>query len=101
MGQAEPTLSFPLYVRFLANICIISIIFLFLPGIMLRKIGMSTDEICQAVYDYDLEKLPLEYVEMLPRFIPNEQELKVSRISSVCCSALQGNVGHLSSGIYI
>jgi len=28
------------------------------------------------VYSYDLEALPLEYVEMLPRFIPNEGELK-------------------------
>ena len=45
-------------------------------AITLRKIDKSTDEICQAVYSYDLTALPLEYVEMLPRFIPNEMELK-------------------------
>nr|XP_039251877.1 formin-like protein 2 isoform X1 [Styela clava] len=45
-------------------------------SITLRKIGLSTDEICRAVYSYDLQALPLEYVEMLPRFIPNEVELK-------------------------
>ena len=28
------------------------------------------------MYSYDLSALPLEYVEMLPRFIPNEMELK-------------------------
>ena len=48
----------------------------FFPAITLRKIGKSTDEICQAVYSYDLGALSLEYVEMLPRFIPNEMELK-------------------------
>ena len=42
----------------------------------MRKIGKSTDEICQAVYSYDLGALPLEFVEMLPRFIPNDMELK-------------------------
>jgi len=50
-------------------------VFLFL-AITLRKIDKTTDEICQAVYSYDLTSLPLEYVEMLPRFIPNEMELK-------------------------
>ncbi|CAK8671798.1 unnamed protein product [Clavelina lepadiformis] len=45
-------------------------------SITLRKIGSSTDEICRSVYSYDLSTLPLEYVEMLPRFIPNEMELK-------------------------
>lgn len=45
-------------------------------SITLRKIGLSTDEICRAVYSYDLQALPLEFVEMLPRFIPNEIELK-------------------------
>ena len=45
-------------------------------AITLRKIGLSTDEICRAVYSYDLKELPLEYVEMLPKFIPNDNELK-------------------------
>lgn len=45
-------------------------------AITLRKIGKTTDEICQAIYSYNLSSLPLEYVEMLPRFVPNEIELK-------------------------
>lgn len=45
-------------------------------AITLRKIGLTTDEICRAVYNYDLNELPLEYVEMLPKFIPNDTELK-------------------------
>ena len=53
-----------------------SIIFILISAITLRKIDKTTDEICQAVYSYDLASLPLEFVEMLPRFIPNEMELK-------------------------
>nr|CAB3246530.1 formin-like protein 2 [Phallusia mammillata] len=45
-------------------------------AITLRKIGLGTDDICRSVYSYDLKSLPLEYVEMLPRFIPNDGELK-------------------------
>uniref|UniRef100_F7AXL0 Formin-like protein n=1 Tax=Ciona intestinalis TaxID=7719 RepID=F7AXL0_CIOIN len=45
-------------------------------AITLRKIGLSTDDICRSVYSYDLKSLPIEYVEMLPRFIPNDGELK-------------------------
>ena len=45
-------------------------------AITLRKIGLNTDEICRSVYNYDLNELPLEYVEMLPKFIPNDTELK-------------------------
>ena len=48
-------------------------------AITLRKIALSTDEICRAVYSYDLNELPLEYVEMLPKFIPNDNELKAFR----------------------
>ena len=32
--------------------------------------------ICKAVYNYDLTALPLDYVEMLPNFIPNDTEMK-------------------------
>jgi len=46
-------------------------------SILLRKIGMTTDEICQALYSYDLSRLSLEHVEMLPSFMPNEMELKL------------------------
>ena len=46
-------------------------------AILLRKIGMTTDEICQALYSYDLSRLSLEHVEMLPSFMPNEMELKL------------------------
>ena len=45
-------------------------------AITLRKIKLNTEEICRAVYNYDLNELPLEYVEMLPKFIPNDTELK-------------------------
>jgi len=45
-------------------------------SILLRKIGLSTEEICNALYTYDLSRLSLDHVEMLPSFMPNEQELK-------------------------
>ena len=46
-------------------------------AITLRKIAMSHDDICQAIYSYNLDKLPLEYVEMIVKYIPNENEIKL------------------------
>ena len=49
-------------------------------AITLRKIGLDTESICKAVYQYDLVQLPLEFVEMLPSFIPNDTEMKAIKV---------------------
>ena len=49
-------------------------------AITLRKIGLDTESICKAVYSYDLQALQLEYVEMLPNFIPNDTEMKAIKV---------------------
>ena len=51
-------------------------------AITLRKIGLDTESICKAVYQYDLVQLPLEFVEMLPSFIPNDTEMKAIKVKS-------------------
>ena len=35
----------------------------------------------KAVYQYDLVQLPLEFVEMLPSFIPNDTEMKAIKVN--------------------
>ena len=50
-------------------------------AITLRKIGLDTESICKAVYQYDLVQLPLEFVEMLPSFIPNDTEMKAIKVN--------------------
>ena len=69
VGSEDKLVALPSRRAGIVNIILLS-------AITLRKIDKTTDEICQAVYSYDLGSLPLEYVEMLPRFIPNEMELK-------------------------
>ncbi|XP_051865564.1 formin-like protein 3 isoform X1 [Pristis pectinata] len=46
-------------------------------AITLRKAGKTTEEICRAIQMYDLKTLPLDFVECLNRFLPQENEVKL------------------------
>ncbi|XP_036992179.1 formin-like protein 3 isoform X4 [Artibeus jamaicensis] len=48
-------------------------------AITLRKAGRSAEEICRAVHTYDLQTLPVDFVECLMRFLPTEAEVKLLR----------------------
>jgi len=42
----------------------------------------------KAVYQYDLVQLPLEFVEMLPSFIPNDTEMKAIKVNDYRSNAI-------------
>ncbi|XP_034268181.1 formin-like protein 3 isoform X4 [Pantherophis guttatus] len=48
-------------------------------AITLRKAGRTTEEICKAIYTFDLKTLPVDFVECLMRFLPTENEVKLLR----------------------
>ncbi|KAK1341183.1 hypothetical protein QTO34_017586 [Cnephaeus nilssonii] len=48
-------------------------------AITLRKAGRSAEEICRAIHTYDLQTLPVDFVECLMRFLPTEAEVKLLR----------------------
>uniref|UniRef100_A0A5F9DI47 Formin like 3 n=2 Tax=Oryctolagus cuniculus TaxID=9986 RepID=A0A5F9DI47_RABIT len=48
-------------------------------AITLRKAGRSAEEICRAVHTFDLQTLPVDFVECLMRFLPTEAEVKLLR----------------------
>ncbi|KPP64807.1 formin-like protein 2-like [Scleropages formosus] len=48
-------------------------------AITLRKVGKTPEEICKAIQMFDLQTLPVDFVECLMRFIPTEKEVKVLR----------------------
>ncbi|XP_021098706.1 formin-like protein 3 isoform X2 [Heterocephalus glaber] len=48
-------------------------------AITLRKAGRSAEEICRAVHMFDLQTLPVDFVECLMRFLPTEAEVKLLR----------------------
>ncbi|XP_067385687.1 formin-like protein 3 isoform X2 [Emydura macquarii macquarii] len=48
-------------------------------AITLRKAGHSTEEICRAIHTFDLQTLPVDFVECLMRFLPTEAEVKLLR----------------------
>ncbi|CAK6443473.1 unnamed protein product [Pipistrellus nathusii] len=48
-------------------------------AITLRKAGRSAEEICRAIHMYDLQTLPVDFVECLMRFLPTEAEVKLLR----------------------
>ncbi|XP_039221649.1 formin-like protein 3 [Crotalus tigris] len=48
-------------------------------AITLRKAGRTTEEICKAIYTFDLKTLPVDFVECLMRFLPTETEVKLLR----------------------
>uniref|UniRef100_A0A452TPI8 Formin like 3 n=1 Tax=Ursus maritimus TaxID=29073 RepID=A0A452TPI8_URSMA len=41
-------------------------------AITLRKAGRSAEEICRAIHTFDLQTLPVDFVECLMRFLPTE-----------------------------
>ena len=61
-------------------------------AITLRKIGLDTESICKAVYSYDLDALQLEYVEMLPNFIPNDTEMKAIKVTLTPLRSIQSRL---------
>uniref|UniRef100_A0A674BI50 Formin-like 3 n=1 Tax=Salmo trutta TaxID=8032 RepID=A0A674BI50_SALTR len=48
-------------------------------AITLRKANKSTEEICKAIQTFDLQALPVDFVECLMRFLPTEAEGKMMR----------------------
>ncbi|XP_044850684.1 formin-like protein 3 isoform X6 [Mauremys mutica] len=48
-------------------------------AITLRKAGRSAEEICRAIHTFDLQTLPVDFVECLMRFLPTEAEAKLLR----------------------
>ncbi|XP_069761113.1 formin-like protein 1 isoform X2 [Narcine bancroftii] len=46
-------------------------------AITLRKGGLSSDEICKAIENFDLKSLSLDFMELLTRFEPSDYERKV------------------------
>uniref|UniRef100_A0A8C8RWH2 Formin like 3 n=1 Tax=Pelusios castaneus TaxID=367368 RepID=A0A8C8RWH2_9SAUR len=48
-------------------------------AITLRKAGRGTEEICKAIHMFDLQTLPVDFVECLMRFLPTEAEVKLLR----------------------
>ncbi|XP_034648338.1 formin-like protein 3 isoform X3 [Trachemys scripta elegans] len=48
-------------------------------AITLRKAGRSAEEICRAIHMFDLQTLPVDFVECLMRFLPTEAEVKLLR----------------------
>ncbi|XP_074126552.1 formin-like protein 3 isoform X3 [Sminthopsis crassicaudata] len=48
-------------------------------AITLRKAGRSAEEICRAINMFDLQTLPVDFVECLMRFLPTEAEVKLLR----------------------
>ncbi|XP_072105650.1 formin-like protein 1 isoform X2 [Mobula birostris] len=46
-------------------------------AITLRKGGLSSDEICKAIEDFDMQSLNLDFMELLMRFVPTESERKL------------------------
>uniref|UniRef100_A0A452TQ18 Formin like 3 n=1 Tax=Ursus maritimus TaxID=29073 RepID=A0A452TQ18_URSMA len=46
-------------------------------AITLRKAGRSAEEICRAIHTFDLQTLPVDFVECLMRFLPTEAEGEV------------------------
>ncbi|XP_067869288.1 formin-like protein 1 [Heterodontus francisci] len=46
-------------------------------AITLRKGGLSSDDICKAIENFDLKSLNLDFMELLTRFVPTEYERKV------------------------
>ncbi|XP_077694638.1 formin-like protein 3 isoform X1 [Eretmochelys imbricata] len=48
-------------------------------AITLRKAGRSAEEICRAIHTFDLQTLPVDFVECLTRVLPTEAEVKLLR----------------------
>uniref|UniRef100_A0A8I5ZLE1 Formin-like 3 n=1 Tax=Rattus norvegicus TaxID=10116 RepID=A0A8I5ZLE1_RAT len=48
-------------------------------AITLRKAGRTAEEICRAIHTFDLQTLPVDFVECLMRFLPTEAEVKLLR----------------------
>uniref|UniRef100_A0A8C0GMV2 Formin like 3 n=1 Tax=Chelonoidis abingdonii TaxID=106734 RepID=A0A8C0GMV2_CHEAB len=48
-------------------------------AITLRKAGRSAEDICRAIHMFDLQTLPVDFVECLMRFLPTEAEVKLLR----------------------
>uniref|UniRef100_F6SY29 Formin like 3 n=1 Tax=Ornithorhynchus anatinus TaxID=9258 RepID=F6SY29_ORNAN len=48
-------------------------------AITLRKVGRSAEDICRAIHTFDLQTLPVDFVECLMRFLPTEAEVKSLR----------------------
>ncbi|XP_038234283.1 formin-like protein 3 isoform X4 [Dermochelys coriacea] len=48
-------------------------------AITLRKAGRSAEEICRAIHIFDLQTLPVDFVECLMRVLPTEAEVKLLR----------------------
>ncbi|XP_006887849.1 PREDICTED: formin-like protein 3-like [Elephantulus edwardii] len=48
-------------------------------AITLCKAGRSAEEICRAIHTFDLQTLPVDFVECLMRFLPTEAEVKLLR----------------------
>ncbi|XP_030642365.1 formin-like protein 2 [Chanos chanos] len=48
-------------------------------AITLRKVGKTPEEICKAIQTFNLQTLPVDYVECLIRFLPLDSEIKVLR----------------------
>ncbi|XP_078192859.1 formin-like protein 3 isoform X16 [Callithrix jacchus] len=48
-------------------------------AITLRKAGRSAEEICRAIHTFDLQTIPVDFVECLMRFLPTEAEVKLLR----------------------
>ncbi|XP_032891330.1 formin-like protein 1 isoform X2 [Amblyraja radiata] len=46
-------------------------------AITLRKGGLKSEDICKAIEDFDLQKLNLDFMELLTRFAPTDYERKV------------------------
>uniref|UniRef100_UPI00398EEFCA formin-like protein 1 n=1 Tax=Pristiophorus japonicus TaxID=55135 RepID=UPI00398EEFCA len=46
-------------------------------AITLRKGCLSSDDICKAIDDFDLNSLNLDFIELLTRFVPTDYERKV------------------------
>ncbi|XP_072926793.1 formin-like protein 1 isoform X1 [Hemitrygon akajei] len=46
-------------------------------AITLRKGGLSSDEICKAIEDFDMQSLNLDFMELLTRFVPSDYERKL------------------------
>ncbi|XP_026056489.1 formin-like protein 1 [Carassius auratus] len=46
-------------------------------AITLRKVGMSTGQICTAIQTYNLDLLNSDFLELLERFIPSDYELRL------------------------
>ncbi|XP_078280997.1 formin-like protein 1 isoform X3 [Rhinoraja longicauda] len=46
-------------------------------AITLRKGGLKSEDICKAIEDFDLQKLNLDFMELLTRFTPSDYERKV------------------------